>query len=112
MKKKSVLQKTYPFLKIVSKMPKQSRKTMLKETNGDMDILRSLKELGVNAKLGNLKLNPKKLKKHLPYINELVNTDIKTCSCAKRKKLIQKGEGFLPLVISALPAILDMLFRK
>jgi hypothetical protein len=110
--RKSVLRKTFPFLKIVSKLPLNSRKKILQQTNGDMDILKSLRELAVNAKLGNLKLNKKSLNKNSKYINDLIKTKPKNCCSTKRKALVQKGGFFLGAAIPILATLASTLFSK
>ena len=108
--KKSVLKKTYPFLNIVSKLPKNTRKKVLKQTKGNEEIFRSLRELAINTKLGNLKLNNKASKKFSPYIEKMIKTKTSNCTCAKRKKLIQNGEGFIAAAIPLLATLAGELF--
>lgn len=110
--RRSILRKTLPFLKIVSRLPKKSRKQILRATNGDHDILKSLREIGINSKMGNLKVSKKLLSRQIPYINKLIKTNPKKCTCAKRKKLVQKGDGLLALAIPALSALASTLFSK
>lgn len=110
--KSSVLKKTYPFLNIVSKLPKKSRDLVLKQTNGDEDIYKSFREIAINSKLGNLKLNKNIIKKYSPIIEELVKTRTSSCTCAKRKKMIQKGSGLIAAAIPILASIAYEIFRK
>jgi len=110
--KKSILKKTYPFLNIVSRLPKKSRDTVLKATNGDKDIFQSIREIALNTQLGNLKLNKHLLHKHMPYIRKITNIKTNQCTCGKRKKLIQKGSGFLAAAIPILATIAYEIFKK
>lgn len=110
--KTSVLTKTYPFLRIVSKLPKKSRDLVLKQTNGDEDIFKSFREIAINSKLGNLKLNKNIMKKYSPIIDQFAKTRTSSCSCGKRKKMIQKGSGLIAAAIPILASIAYEIFKK
>ena len=114
-KKKSVLKKTYPFLKLVSQQPLSLRKKILKNTNGDKAVYKSLREIAVNTLNGNLKIDRNKLKKaDVKYLKNLAREENKTskCTCNKRKKYIQQGAGILGLLIPAITAIASTFLAK
>ena len=108
--KKSVLKKTYPFLNIVSKLPKGTRKKVLKQTKGNEEIFRSLRELAINTKLGNLKLNNAANKKFFTVYRKIDLTKTSNCTCAKRKKFIRNGESFYAAAIPILSSLAGQLF--
>jgi hypothetical protein len=113
--KKSVLHKTYHFLKLVSQLPAQSRRVILKNTRGDPAIYKSLRELGINYLKGNIKLNKKHLKgKDSKFLSTITKPENKTrsCSCDKRSTIVQKGDGFLGLLAPALISLAASLFTK
>ena len=103
--RETILRKTYPFMRIISKLPLNSRKKILSQTNGDIDLLKSLRELAINTKLGNLKMNKKMLTKNKPYINKLIKNKPKNCCLKKRKNLVQNGGFFLGAAIPLLTAL-------
>src|SRR6266516_6146951 len=101
-KKKSVLRKTLPLLKLVSELPLSERKSVLKKANGNPLIYQSMREIAHNIINGNVKLNKNKLKKSdLSYLKEISRKEnnTKNCNCKKRSRLIQRGAGLLSLVI-------------
>src|SRR6266496_3997780 len=114
-KQVSVLKNTYPFLNIVSKMKPGTRKNILKEVNGDIDVYKSLREIAVNTLQGNVPLKAsikKKLKPHMKTLHQFSKHKSNKCSCKKRNKLIQQGSGFLPLLIPAIATIVASFMNK
>ena len=109
---KTILRKTYPFLNLVSRLPEESRDIVLEGTNGDKDVFKSIREIALNTQLGNLKLDKHLLREHMPYIKEITKVKTSQCTCGKRKKLIQKGSGFLAAAIPILATIAYELFKK
>ena len=111
----SVLRKTYPFLRIVSTLSPNSRRKILNELNGDQDVYKSMREIAINTVKGNVPLSTKskqQLKKFDKTIHLLNKHRTKSCSCRKRKQIIQQGSGILPILIPAIAGIISSIISK
>jgi hypothetical protein len=120
----SVLKKTLPFLSIIynSSIPKKSRLMILKKTNGNPDLLNSIREIAHNIKKGNLKIKGNTMKKNAKYIDNLLMTTPKKCihpgktkkcrNCKKQSKLIQKGDNIFAAAIPVLSLLATSIFSK
>lgn len=110
----SIILKTFPFLKIVSELPAKEREKILKMTNGDESIHKSLRELSYNYLNGNLKTNKKPKKSDIKLMYELTKEKNRTkyCDCEKRSYHIQKGSGILTFLIPAVATLLSSLINK
>lgn len=111
---KSVLKKTFPFLKIISQLPLSDRKKILKHSKGDKLIHKSLRELAYNYLKGNLKTKKQPKKSDILFMRNLVKKEntSKKCSCAKRAKHLQKGAGILSLLIPAVATLVSSLVSR
>lgn len=111
---KSILRKTYPFLKIISELPLKDRKRILKKTNGDEALHKSLRELSRNYLKGNIKTKKKFKKSDLKLMQNLADKKNKTCkcSCKKRSQHLQKGAGILSVLIPAVASLVTSIINK
>ena len=111
----SVLRKTYPFLEIVNKLDKNSKKKIFKKLGGNPEILKSFKEFSINYSNENIPLKNnlrKKLKRHQRYFDKLNKCNINKCNARHRAILNQEGSGILPLMLSALAPIISSIISS
>src|SRR5882757_1151324 len=100
-----------PLLRVLSRLTPRVRKIVIKEICGELVIYNSLHELAHNTLSGNLKLDKQQLRKLKPYkplLKKLCSLSNRKCA-KKRKLLVQKGEGILPILIPALTALFSNL---
>lgn len=111
---KSILRKTFPFLKIISELPLKDRKRILRKTNGDQSLHKSLRELSHNYLKGNIKTIKKPKKSDYLLMRALADKKNKTCkcSCKKRSHHLQKGAGLISLLIPAVASLMTSLINK
>lgn len=114
--KSNVLKKTYPFLNILYNhdIPKNMRLKILEKTNGDKDLLNSVKEISHNVKKGNLKIQ-KGNGKISPYMDKILNFTPQDCKhsgkskkckvCKTQIKALKDGDGILAIAIPALASL-------
>ena len=119
MKVSKSLKKTLPFLQIVSELPAKHRRIILAhpKIGGDQHIFNALHEVSHNAlKFIKLKKNLSKaqlakLKPELKHLKQFCK--LKKRNCAKRRsKIIQKGSGFLPILIPTIVSLVSSLLAK
>lgn len=112
---KSVLHKTYHFLKLLSQLSPQTRKIVLKSLKGDKKIYKSLRELGVNYLKGNLNINKEHFKKiDIKFLKNITKPEKRTknCTCSERAEILQQGSGFIGLLAPALISLATSLLSK
>jgi hypothetical protein len=106
------LQKTLPFLNVVSKLSNENRKRVLKEVGGEKHIYNALHEIAYNTLKGNIKLDKSQSKKLIRH-KKLLENLCKNNKCAKkRSKLIVQSGGFLPFLIPALASIISAVISR
>jgi len=108
------LNKSLPLLKVVTKLPMNSRTRILKELGGEKIVYNALHELAHNTLSGKIplsKVQKRKLKPFKKTIEGLCNPRNKKCG-KKRKQLIVQSGGFLPVVLTALASILPALISN
>ena len=123
-KEESVLKKTYPFLNLMynHRIPKRTRMVILNKTSGNPDLLNSAKEIAVNIKEGNLKLNKSVTKKISKDLKSIIKCKPKQCqhpgkkhrckTCVHQANLLQKGDGIFSVAIPILASIAASLFAN
>ena len=107
------LQKSLPLLNVLSKLSPRVRRIVLKEISGEKILYNSLHELAHNTLNGRLKLSTQQVKKLKPFkrlLQQLCLASNRKCS-KKRKQLVQKGEGILPILIPALTALFSSIIK-
>ena len=103
------LSKSLPLLRVVTRLPPNSRKRILKELSNEKIVYKALNELAQNTLSGKIPLSNgqrRRLKSHKKTLENFCNA--KKCN-KKRKQLIIQSGGFLPIVLQALIPILDSL---
>jgi hypothetical protein len=108
------LKLTLPFLKILSKLSKTNRLNILKEIGGDQHLFNALHEIAHNTLNRRVKLDKAQIKKLKPYkriLEELCDQNSRKCG-KRRKKLVQQGSGFLPILIPAIVSVLSSILSK
>ena len=109
------LNKSLPLLRVITKLPSNSRRRILKEVGDEKVVYNALHELAHNTLNGKIPLNIVQKRKLKPHKNTLENLcDAKYGKCSKKRKhLIQQSGGFLPIVLQALiPIIGGLLANK
>jgi hypothetical protein len=99
------------FLKTVSRKTPSKRRAILKEFNEDSVLFDALSELSHNLIENNIKLNSdqwEKISRYEKVLNQLDCPKSKKCK-KKRRILIEQSGGFLPILIPAAVAALDLL---
>ena len=94
------------LLRLLSKAKPKQQKEFIKATNAEQVL--ALCECADNTLRGNVNLNPsqkKRLAKHKSVLRHLANTKISWKT--KQKKLVQKGSGFLSILLPAIIALLS-----
>lgn len=117
--RKSSLVRSYPFLRLTSRLKPATRKKAFKELSGDSEILKSFAEFAVNLKENRIPLKPKlknQLKKHSGLLNQFakLNTPklIKKCCPKKAAKMVHQGGAIAPLIVSALASFLPSIISS
>jgi hypothetical protein len=108
------LKLTLPLLKILSRLSKRTRLLILKEIGGDQHLFNALHEIAHNTLNRRVKLEKSQIKKLRPYkriLEELCDQNSRKCK-KKRKKLVQQGSGFLPILIPAIVSVLSSILSK
>jgi len=75
----------------------------------DKELINTICECILNCLNGNVKLNEKEvntLAKHKKYLRQLMSKDNKSIK-KKKQILVQKGTGFLPIILSAVLSLLQ-----
>ena len=102
----SNLNKTLPFLKVVTKLSPTNRKKVLKEVGSDKIVYNSLHEIAHNTLKGRVKLDKKQQKKLKPYLKTLNHICKKPKCLKKQQNLIVQSGGAFPILIPAISALL------
>ena len=119
MKVSKSLSKTLPFLQIVSDLPIKYRRVILAhpKVGGDQHIFNALHEISHNA-LKFIKqkknLSPAQISKLKPEVKHLKKfCNLKKRNCAKRRnQIVQRGAGFLPILIPTIVSLVSSLLSK
>lgn len=100
------------FLKeLMRKQP--SAKRHLKIKKASTEEIRSICELCVNLKRGVLPITKRRLTKLLPYKKEIKHISLKTPSIKKKRELlVQRGDGFLPLLAPLVAIVAERWLRN
>ena len=99
------------FLKVLRKCTPAQRKAIL-ETAHD-DLLEALRECCMNVYLKTIKVSPRVLKRLAPFKEESrFVADNRNPLNQRREVLLQKGEGFLPLILAPIVEQLASLLIK
>ncbi len=99
------------FLRVLQKCTPTQRKAILKVTHND--LLEALTECCLNVYLKTIKVNPRVLKWLVPFREKLRFVADKRNPLDKRRKLLlQKGEGFLSLILTPIVEQLASLLIK
>ena len=108
------LNKALPVLRIVSKLNKRNKRSVLNQLGGEKTVFNALHEIAYNTLNGNLKLKKNQIRKLRPHRKVLENLCLPSSrKCSKRrKKLIIQSGGFLPILIPALTSIITALISR
>lgn len=106
---KSRLRKYARLFAVYDSLPEDVKRVLLK--NKDKDWIHIISELCLNIQKKNIPLSKTQIKKLKKYSKAVKNFSNKKTGINKRRKyLIQKGAGFIPLLISlAAPFITKLL---
>jgi hypothetical protein len=96
---KNILKNEDIFKVLASESKQKYKKAILK--SADKKLVDDLCEIIYNILIGNLSLNETEFKLLNNYKNNLRKLINKSSLKAKKKILVQKGSGFLPLIIPA-----------
>ena len=99
------------FLRVLRKCTPTQRKAILKVAHND--LLEALTECCLNVYLKTTKVNPRVLKRLVPFREKLRFVADKRNPLDKRRKLLlQKGDGFLSLILTPIVEQLASLLIK
>lgn len=101
-----------PTLKKLSKAKTIKEQRMILDECGKNCIYHVISEISHNILLGNIPLNRKEKMRLHRYKAELRSLNKKRMSLNLRKKIIQKGKGFLPTLLFPAISILSSLIRE
>ena len=89
----------YDILKVLAKCKPHMRRAIIKAA--DKNLLEAITECFLNICKDTIKISPKTYKKLASYSNHIEIVADKSKPLAKRKRVIlQKGDGFLPLLLA------------
>ena len=93
------------LLKVLAKCKPELRKAILKAAEDD--LFEALRQCLLNVWFETVKLKPRSAKKLAPYANDIkFAADRRNPVVKRRTRIVQKGEGFLPFLLTA---VLDQL---
>ena len=98
-------------LKFISVCEHKSCKRLL--GNCDKELIKSICECALNVLHGSIPLQQKNKIKLAKHKNDLRNLASKLVSIQKKKQIVQKGRGFLPLLLGPVLSFLaPLLFNR
>ena len=87
------------LLKVLAKCKPELRKAILKAAEDD--LFEALRQCLLNVWFETIKLKPRIAKRLVPYSNDIKFTADRRNPIAKRRaRIVQKGEGFLPFLLT------------
>lgn len=99
------MERNSELLKVLAKCKPELRKAILKAAEDD--LFEALRQCLLNVWFETIKLKPRTAKRLAPYSNDIKFTADRRNPIAKRRaRIVQKGEGFLPFLLTT---VLDQL---
>ena len=99
------MKRNFELLKVLAKCKPELRKAILKAAEDD--LFEAIRQCLLNVWFDTIKLKPKTAKKLAPHFKHIKFAADKRNPIVKRRtRLVQKGEGFLPFLLTSVLELL------